>query len=75
MAYVNVGEIRKGDDNSFYFKVLEGFTAETGSSLSLRDPKAKYDAFVKAGKMTEDEAEEKKGNVPEYIKFEVVQKT
>jgi hypothetical protein len=70
-GWTKVGSLRKGDTGSLYIKIDDNVTLSKGDTLSLQDPRKKFDRMVAAGKMSAEEAAEKAANVKDYIRYEV----
>lgn len=80
--YHKVGAILEKKDGGVYLKFdtefnLEGLTLNgvPVKSIEIEDPTAKFDRMVAAGKLTEQEADEKAAKVPSFVLFEVQVRT
>lgn len=76
--YHKLGAILEKKDGGVYLKFdtefnIEGLTLNgvPVTSLQIEDPTAKFDRMVAAGKLTEEEADEKAAKVPSFVLFEV----
>lgn len=66
-----LGSLRKSQKGGLYLKIDETVTLEKGASLQLREPRKSLDEAVAAGRMSSEKAEEIKGKIPEYIRYEI----
>ena len=80
--YHKVGAILEKKDGGVYLKFdtefnIEGLTLNgvPVKAIEVEDPTAKFDRMVAAGKLTEEEADEKAAKVPSYVLFEVQVRT
>lgn len=75
-GYVTLFEIKKSDDGSEYIQFVKNTdyvdirvngVQVNGKYLYINDPAEKFDKMVEAGKLTDDEADEKVAKIPEYV--------
>lgn len=76
--YNKMGTIMEKKDGGVWLKLDDNFdiaglsyNGKPVKTLQLEDPTVKYDRMVAAGKLTEEEADEKASKVPSYVLFEV----
>lgn len=65
-----IGSLRKSEKGSLYLKIDSDASLKKGQSLQLMDPRKSIDRAVENGKMTSDQAEERKAKIPEYVRYE-----
>lgn len=79
-TFVKLGAIIEKKDGGAYIKLdggKEGILPEIEvdgkrvTGFQLEDPTAKFERMVNAGKMSEEEAEEKASKIPSYVLFEI----
>lgn len=69
--YQRIGQIRQGDDGSYYLKIEQDVTLTAGQSLTIEKPESEIDRLVERGFITEDEGDARKAKVPTYVKYNV----
>ena len=69
--WTKVGSIRKSKKGSLYVKVDADVTLKKDSVLQIQNPRDNITSRLKAGKLTEAEANERLAKVPEFIRQEV----
>jgi hypothetical protein len=67
-----VGEILKSKAGKLYVKFKEDFTVEAGSTLMIQDPRVNIQEGVTAGRMTEEQAEERLAKIPEFVRYNLI---
>lgn len=76
-TFKRVGQMLLSKGGRYYLKFEnqenEPITIESGDALMLQKPADQIDRLVEAGKITEQEAAEKKEKVPAFVKFNVIQ--
>lgn len=70
-AWKKLGSLRKSDKGSLYIKIDEEITLTKGLNLQLFDPRKSLDKAVANGKMSQEQAEERKAKIKEYIRYEI----
>jgi energy-coupling factor transporter ATP-binding protein EcfA2 len=79
-TFLKLGAIIEKKDGGAYIKLdggKEGILPEIEidgkrvTGFQLEDPTVKFERMVNAGKMSEEEAEEKASKVPSYVLFEI----
>lgn len=71
--WLEVGAVlRKKEGEGSYIKIKTDVRLTEGTILQVSDPREKYDRLVKSGHMSEEEAEESKARVPDFVLFDIV---
>ncbi len=66
-----VGSLKKAKSGSLYIEVEQDMNFTTGDRLYLKTPQEDIDGLAQRGFITQDEAEVRKGKVPEYVRYVV----
>ncbi len=71
-SWLTVGEILVSKAGSPYIKFKEDFEVKQGMTLTMQDPRVRLEEAVAAGRMSEDEAQERAAKIPEFVKYSLV---
>lgn len=72
-GWLEVGTIfGRKDGSGFFLSVKADVTLKEGDNLQLRTPQERIEGLLKAGQITEEQAETRLSKVPSTIKFDVV---
>lgn len=71
-AWKKIGSLRKSQKGSNYLKIDSDTNLKKGDVVQLQDPRKSLDAAVAAGRMSAEKAEEIKGKIPEYVRYDLV---
>jgi hypothetical protein len=70
--WLNVGEILVSKKNSLYVKIKQDVTLPAGTQLMIQDPRVKVQEAVDAGRLTEEQGEERLAKIPSFVKYNLV---
>lgn len=71
-SWLTVGEILISKAGSPYVKFKEDFEVKQGMTLTMQDPRVRLEEAVAAGRMSEDEAQERAAKIPDFLKYSLV---
>lgn len=73
-TYKQIGSVLKAKDdpNQTYIKIREDVHLKEGQTVMVQTPAERIDRLKEKGYLSEEKAEERKQNVPHYVKFELV---
>lgn len=71
-SWLTVGEILVSKAGSPYIKFKEDFEVKQGMTLTMQDPRTRLEEAVAAGRMTEEQAQERAAKIPEFVKYSLV---
>jgi hypothetical protein len=71
-AWKKIGSLRKSEKGGLYLKLDEDITLNAGDNVLLQDPRKSLDMAVEAGRMNLEKAEEIKGKLPVWLKYDLV---
>lgn len=67
-----VGSLRKSQKGDNYIKIDDDVTLKKGAALQLKDPRKSLDQAVENGRMSAENAAERKAKIPDYIRYELI---
>ncbi len=70
--WTTVGSLRKGKEGNLYIKMTADVSLKEDAAVRLQDPRKKNLNLAEKGFITLEEAEKRNGNIPEYVKYDVV---
>lgn len=71
-AWRTVGEILTSKAGKMYVKFKEDVTLSANSTLMIQDPRISLGEAVSAGRLTEEQAEERMSKIPEFHRYNLV---
>jgi hypothetical protein len=71
-AWRRVGEILVSKQGKAYVKIKEDVTLQKDMVLQMQDPRDRIHKAVEAGRMTEEQAEERLSKIKDFVKYELV---
>lgn len=66
-TYIEFAQVRKGEDGSTYVKIIEDVTLSKSDKIYKNSPQDKVKKFLDGGFITEEEAEQRLGKIPDFI--------
>lgn len=72
-AWKSVGEILSSKAGKLYIKFKEDISVSAGSTLMIQDPRVNIQEGVSAGRLTEEQAEERLAKIPDFVRYTLVQ--